>query len=245
MGSIQSQLTANLSIGDGLAAFYKGSDSRRGIRVRRLYRSPFWPAIRGFGSWPGCLVYPSNQREEYEENLQKQGLANARICQFDDQGQMEPAGQRDEYFPLTFIVSVGQPICSIGVSTWPRVCSFARLSSKPAESGDLVGVGGFRLDEDLNKAKGEVEDKDPHQDQPSGVFIFVPIYEKGVSLDTADQRREHLEGCILAVLELAEIVDSVAGFVESAGFGVQMFDSSPADRGEAGLRASPSRPKVR
>jgi two-component system, sensor histidine kinase and response regulator len=210
VGAIQSQLTANLSIGDALAAFYKGSKLVEENEFD-AFTKPFlarYPGIR-FLAWMPRI--PVNQREEYEENLRKQGLANARISQSDDQGEMESAGQRDEYFPVTFIASTRGDLLDKGFDVASRP-QFRQAIEQTSETGDLVAVGGFRIERD---------DK-----QPSGAFIFVPIYEKGVSLETADQRREHLEGCILAVLQLADVVDSVSGFVESAGFGIQMFDSS-------------------
>ena len=208
VGAIQNQLTANLSIGRALAAFYKGSDHIREDEFDAFVK-PFLdrhPGIR-FLAWIPRV--PVDKREEYEQSLQKQDLVNARICQADEQDQMEPAGQRDEYFPVTFIAPVEGDLFVKGFDVASQL---RQAIEQTNESGDLVEVGGFRLDGD--------------DDQPSGVFIFVPIYKKGVALETADQRREHLEGCILAVLQLAEIVDGVAGFVEAAGLGIQIFDSS-------------------
>ena len=210
VGAIQSGLTANLSIGDALVAFYEGSE-----RVERdefdAFTKPFlvrYPGIQ-FLAWVPRI--PVDQREQYEQNMREEGLANARILQADDQGQMEPAGQRDEYFPVTFIAPVGGHALEIGFDVASRP-QFREAVEQTGASGNLVGLGGFRLGGD--------------DDQSSGVFVFVPVYQKDVSLESADQRREHLEGCIVAVLQLAEIVDGVAGFVESAGFGVQVSDSS-------------------
>jgi len=210
VGAIQSELTANLSIGYALAAFYRGSEQVEEEEFDAFTKSFLarYPGIR-FLAWLPRI--PVDQREQYEENLQKKGLANARIRQADDQDQMEPAGQRDEYFPVTFVAPVGHDLLEKGfdVASRPR---FRQAIDQTSESGVLVGVGGFRLESD--------------DDQPSGVFVFVPVYKKGVPLDTVEHRQEHLEGCILAVFQLSEIVESVAGFLETAGLGIQMFDSS-------------------
>ena len=235
VGAIQSQLIANLSIGHALAAFYRGSD-----RVEEdefdAFTKPFlarYPGIRLLAWIPRV---PLDQREQYEQNLREGGLANARIHQSDEQGQIEPAGLRDEYFPVTFIASGGGDLLDKGLAVTSKGFDvgsrpqFRQAIEQTSESGDLVGAGGFRLDKDKDP------DKDP--DQPSGVFIFVPIYKKDVSLETAEQRREHLDGCILTVLQLADIVGS-------AGIGIQVFDRSlPVEERLVYTRPSPTLSKT-
>ena len=213
VGAIQRQLTADLSAVGSLMAFY-GSSKVVEQDEFATFTGPFLGSDLGALAW--IEVVPAAERSDYEQTLSRLVGDERRISELDDQGEIRLAGERDEYFPVTFIAPADSDVLGVGFDlgyvadpATPKPPRFDEAIEEAGRSGKLAQISGIQL------GAGD--------DRSSYVFIFAPIYREEAPLETPQQRRENLRGLVLGVFRIGNIVEAVAEFAE---IGIQLFDRS-------------------
>ncbi len=155
----------------------------------QIFVNPFlkrYPAIRGT-IW--VLPVADRERKAYEQSVQKEGFANFRLLERDEQGKFFPAKQRPEYFAINYAAPLETYRSGIGFDLGsdaqirPAV-EKARDMGEIAASGRIVlfnGAGGFAL--------------------------YRPVYRRDAPQNTPQERRQSLRGIAYTVYQISQVVE--------------------------------------
>ncbi len=207
-----------------LHAFYDASEqvTRAEFRVfaRDLLRTN--PTIQAL-EW-----IPRVRREEraaYLETARADGYPKFEILELDADGNLITAGHRHEYFPVYFVEPYAGNEAALGYDlasqpTRLQALLEARNTGKPQVSGRirLVQEGGDQY----------------------GFLIFHPVYKKDIPLHSPGDRLRNLEGFVLAVFRIGDMLARTMQPLHSADIEVHLFDES-APPGEQLLSSYPPR----
>ncbi|MDO9224553.1 MAG: CHASE domain-containing protein [Pseudomonadota bacterium] len=128
------------------------------------------------------------ERDAYEEAVRAGGLPGFRITERDGQGRLQPAGRRDEYFPIHYLAPLEQNKAAMGFDLTSDPLRRAALE-QARDSGELTASAPVFLVQDTTR-------------KPS-ILIFAPLYS-GPAEDLA-QRRATLRGFTVGVYHLNDI----------------------------------------
>ncbi len=124
------------------------------------------------------------ERADYENRAQLDGIKDFSFKQRDAQGQLVIASQRDEYYPIYYIESLNNNLPAYGfdVATEPDRHS---AMQKSCDEGHAVATPPVQL---VNKT-----------DNTKSVIVFIPVYRSGTTPRTVEARRRELRGFIETV----------------------------------------------
>ena len=167
---------------------------------------------------------PNSQRQTFEAAAQRNGFPGYRITEPNTNGQMMPAKQRSEYFPIYFSGPrpANKDILGYDVGSEPTrleaLCQ-ARDSGKAAASGRI----GFVSD----------------STEAGGFIVCIPVYEKDKPIKSLADRRKYLMGFILGVFRPSDMLDVALAPMKPEGIDVGLFDASaPATKNHQDFHAS-------
>ena len=159
----------------------------------------------GWSSYVACSElerrYPGIQAIAYAERvpLEERGAYARRVR---DEGfpsfELRPAGERYEYFPLTYVAPFegsNRPLFGYDLySDWVNrdAMEQARDTGLPRASGKV----------DLEKTGASWE---------ASFVVYTPIYRDGAPQGTTDERRQALQGCIVSVFRPDELLAGIFG----------------------------------
>ncbi|MEM8505172.1 MAG: CHASE domain-containing protein [Cyanobacteria bacterium P01_D01_bin.1] len=154
-------------------------------------------------------VVAKDERAKFEAVLREAGYAEFEITERSDQGSLKPAEVRSHYVPVTYLqpwegneLALGYDLTSD--MTRRVALEFAR------DSGRIAASGRIRLVQ---------ERKDQF-----GFLVFAPLYEGQAVPSTQMARREQVEGYLLGVFRVADVVEEA---VETLDYDI---DFSLSDR---------------
>ncbi len=176
------------------------------MATRQLYaastavdRGEFEAFVSGLVPAPGVLAYewiarvPHGEREKFEAATIKDGAPGFAIR---ESRELVAAAPRDEYFPVTFVSPLKGNERAVGFD----------LASNPSrldaivtgrDSGLLAVTRPIVLVQETGNAVG--------------LLALLPHYRNGAPRGTVAERRENLEGFLLAVLRPKDLLDGVVG----------------------------------
>ncbi|MFQ5894795.1 MAG: CHASE domain-containing protein, partial [Nitrospinota bacterium] len=209
------------SIG-GLYAAFREVD-RQGFRL--FVR----PILEGHGEIQALEWIPrvtGGRRAAYEEAARKEGYPAFQFTQRSAKGTMERAARREEYFPVYFVEPLKGNEKAFGFDLGSNPTRRAALV-KARDEGQMVATARIRLVQETG--------------QQFGFLIFLPVYRKGLPHDAVQQRRENLEGFVLGVYRIGDMVESISRRGPGPGhLDLYVYDES-ADAGNRFLHFHPSR----
>lgn len=169
------------------------------------------PAAAGFEWIPRVSLA---DRPAFEQAIRAQGHEDFLIYEKDAQGNLQPAGSRAEYFPVTLIEPLAPNKAAFGfdlASNPTRLATIiqARDSGKPAATASIHLV------------------QDTHS-QP-GILIIMPIYRHGMPIDTIDERRANLVGLTLGVFRVDDLVNHALANMQAHDIEVYAYDVNDPD----------------
>ncbi len=128
-----------------------------------------------------------------------------------DDGAMVIAGYRQVYFPVTFLTPMQGNEAAYGFDLASSPTRFASLEQS-RDSGEMTASGSMRLVQEAENQKG--------------FLIFMPVY-KGQS-DSLMARREALQGFVLGVFRIGDIVASAIDRISDRGIAFTLLDITQA-----------------
>ena len=171
-----------------------------------------------------------SSRTEFERSVRREGLTNFSITERSagPQGspmKMLPAGERSEYFPVCYIEPVkgNEPALGFDVAS---DAARKRALDAARDSGQMRATGKITL----------VQEQDRH----FGFLVFRPAYRRGVDPGDEASRRQNLEGFVLGVFRIGDLVTRAMRAASSnqyADLAVRLVDES-APAGEQFLWSS-------
>ncbi len=152
-----------------------------------------------------------SQRLAYEQAAEADGLAGFRITERSPTGGIEPVTERDEYFPVYYLVPLAGNEAALGFDLGSNMARLAAIE-QARDSGEVVATERITLVQEAGTQ--------------FGFLLFLPIYALGSDLSTRDQRRSALEGFFLGVFRVGDLVEHALSGLSPAGIHFDVLDVS-------------------
>jgi diguanylate cyclase len=172
------------------------------------------------------------ERAEYEQAAIRDGIPGYHFQRLMADGALTPEVESEEYYPVLYSTepksSVAYGIDLLSDPTRRATLERARDSGVFAVS-PTVALHGIRM---------------------SGILVVVPVYVKGTSRDALADRRRNIDGCVIGVVELSRLLETVLSttnvsssvdlrIVDRDAHAVPKIPPSAAAPKQSGLDASP------
>ena len=159
---------------------------------------------------------PHAERRAYERAAEADGLIDFRIRERSPEGEMVPASDRDEYFPVYYVVPMEENEAAVGFDLGSNEARLEALNLA-RDTGEAVATEPITLVQEMG--------------QQHGFLLFLPIYSDGSEISTPEQRRDALEGFYLGVFRVGDITEAALVNLSPTGIHMDVFDvSSPDER---------------
>jgi CHASE1-domain containing sensor protein len=153
------------------------------------------------------------QRAEYEARARAEGFADFVFTEYDAAGQLVAAGDREEYYPVFFVE--------------PRASNEAAIGFDVASDPDRREALYLARDSGRQVATGPLTLVQETTDQ-TGLLVFDPIYAKDMPLSTVADRRRALQGYVLGVFRVDDMVQALLHQGSPREFRVKIVDAAAA-----------------
>lgn len=167
------------------AAFYDASNNKVTGQEFNIFVTPFlsrYPYLLALNWVPRVF---DAQRVDFETNLQ--------LTERNDHKKLVIASQREEYFPIYYRLSGDNAENLLGFDLASDIALLATLNHA-RDTGTMQATA--------RKSLGQ------ENTQQFSILVFYPVYQGQSPLNTPAQRREHLQGFIVGVLNIKDIVDN-------------------------------------
>ncbi len=221
---------ALLRAGSGLfaASDRVSSDEFRAF-VDALQLRQRYPGIQGIGF--SARVTPE-EKQALIANMRSQGIENFTI---------KPDYKRPEYHAITYIEPLdrrNQVAIGYDMSTEPERRA---AMERAAATGTPAATGRITLVQEIDARK------------QAGFLICVPIYRKGVSLNTVAERQAALEGFVYGAFRAGDLMEAILSSQKNSAVDLEIYDGtveSPSarvysSRHQNASAASTERPRFR
>ena len=135
----------------------------------------------------------AKERAELEAAAADDGVVGYQIKSFGADGGISPAPARNEYFPVYFST---EPKTSVVYGLDYSTDPMRRATLERSRDNDSIATLPIQLVYDL---KGGTH----------GVLVSVPVYVKGTSRTTIPDRRRNLNGYVVGIFDLAQLLQSI------------------------------------
>jgi len=224
--ALKKDFDGSVEVLHSIATFYASSvevdrQEFREFVSRLLSRHPGIQAL----SWNPRVL--DGERTAYEDAARRDGLSDFQIWERDPEGQLVRAAQRAEYVPVYYIEPYAGNERALGfdVASDPvrrDALSRARDTGEPAATEPITLV------------------QETHR---RVVLVFLPIYGRGLSRDTVEERRRNLQGYATGVFRVSDVMRASLGdMVATEGLQIRLYDET-ASRQERLLYDHRSQPE--
>ena len=128
-----------------------------------------------------------------------------------EHGQVEPAGDAADYFPVYYAEPLDKNRQALGFD----------LASEPARR---IALDQAR-DQNSTTLSAPIQLVQDVSPGPS-VLTFLPVYLKGSDVESAEQRRQHLHGFIIGVYHVSDILQTALMPFEEPGIEISELQNS-------------------
>ena len=220
INKIQDKIKNKLTLIKSIVAFYNGSShvSNKEFHTFINHVSKDGESIQSLEWIP---VISADKRRDYVNSIQKEGFPSFRITEKNNQGKKVTAGKRDVYYPVYYVVPYEGNEGAHGFDLGSNPNRLAALN-KARDSAEIVTTGLIKL----------VQLKEKYE----GVLVLSPVYTKKLTSNTVDERRQNLQGFILAVFRLSNLVSGVFTAskntmeIKKAGIDIYLYDESDENK---------------
>lgn len=191
---------------NSVKSFYDGSQ----LVERDEFTTFVTPLIEnnsGVNSFDWVPRITESQRAKFQSDAGGEIKADFKIVE-NDKGSLVEAPTRAEYYPNYFVEPQNSKAAPLGfdLGTIPD-CLDAMYKS--CDSGRQTSTPPMNLHDGSNHF---------------GLRIFVPIYQRKVSIDTVADRRKYLKGFVVAVLSIDGMVEESFETLMPSGIDIYVFD---------------------
>jgi diguanylate cyclase (GGDEF)-like protein/PAS domain S-box-containing protein len=214
-GAIIEKFKENLRDLDAVRRFFVGSE----FVGRREFHRFVAPILqyRGFRALEWIPRVTRDQRAAFEIAAREDGFTEFRFTEQDPEGRLVPAGDRDEYFPVYYLE--------------PHAGNEAALGFSPDSVHPARGVALLQAWETGRLTLGERYVPVQETAGRYSVLAFAPVYRGGEEPLSVDARRERLQGFVLGVIRVGDVVDSALAGTEPRNLVFHLTDlTAPVER---------------
>jgi len=166
-----------------------------------------YPGIRAM-SWNARV--PLAQRPAYEASMLASGAGNFVITELKGPGQLVPAAQRPDYFPITYIEPWAQNSKVVGYDVGSESIRYSamRIARDSARA---------TLTAPVHLAQGR-----------TGMLLFNPVYTTNEAPPSIAERGQSLRGYVVAVYDIVDVINSALVGYPTDSFRLDVHDISLA-----------------
>lgn len=217
--ALKRELDINLNVLDSLQAlFLSTQDLERSEYLERVEFRDFANHVLKSHAPIQALEWvprvPDSERKAYESAARRTGFPDFQFTERLPQGKMGRAEPRKEYFPIYFTEPSWGNTPDLGLDLASDPARWAAMESA-AKSGEILATGRITLP---GESGNQFE-----------VIVIAPVYRKGVLADTDQARRDNLEGFMLSVFRINDLVEEATGFLEPEGVDFFIYDASASE----------------
>ncbi|MDX2217200.1 MAG: CHASE domain-containing protein [Oculatellaceae cyanobacterium bins.114] len=173
------------------------------------------PSIHALEWLPRLL---ESDRPVFEQAMQAEGYPAFQITERMSDGTLIRAESRSEYVPVCFVEPLDNNELALGYDLASDATRRAALE-RARDTGAIAVSGRIEL---VQAARRQF-----------GFLVILPIYQQGAACDTVSDRRQHLQGFVLGVFRVADVVrSSLAGLTLDH---IDFYLSDRSDHPEVGL----------
>ena len=210
---LQTTIDQHVELLESLAGLYIASEHVERSEFRRfvdpiLARNP---EVQGYGWNP---LVRSGERHAFEAAARQEGLSDFRISEIDENGKKITALQRDEYVPVYYLEPLSGNEQALGYNIASEEARREALA-EARESGQAVTTRWIRL----------VQEREDQY----GVLIVRPVYEKGASQESAQQRQDALKGYVVGIFRVGNMIEEALRPADPAGLDFWVYQATPRD----------------
>jgi len=172
--------------------------------VENLELDKHYPGVRALAY--GKII-PAANKQEYIETTRSEGFNDFKIF---------PDGQRDKYIPATYLEPFNEENKLVhGYDMWSEQ-KRRETMTKALETGEIAIS--YKLDYRLNEQKIA---------ENPGFMMFIPLYEKGTSQKTIQDRYKNIIGYFYGVFDTKIILDThVLGMLSNNKIQLKIYDEN-------------------
>ena len=165
-------------------------------------------------AWVPCVK--DDQRKQFEERAEAAGLKGFSINERNKQGSPISTRKRKEYFPVYYIQPFEKNRAALGFDLASEPSRYVALTDA-RDNHRVVATESIRLILDNREI--------------NSVVVFMPLYKKGVPINTVQQRRENLEGFIAGAFHIDALAECAMSFTDVQDINIHLLDlSASADK---------------
>ncbi len=214
---LDNHVQRSLEVLFGLAAFLQQPHNRQRKIFQDYVRGSLQrlPEVQAL-EWIPLIT--QSQRQTFELQAQQQGMESYEIIEFDGQGHLRPASQRERYFPVYFAYPETANVEALGLDLASNSDRLQAIEASLA-TGELVATAPVRLAQEKVAAV-------------YGFLIFAPVYAPsadGQSSTGVSATQGSIEGFSLVVYRSIDLLASVFADMASKGIGVTVADQGRTD----------------
>ena len=174
---------------------------------------------------------PAAERDAFEAQARRDGLAGYQIAERDAEGKVRRAGEREFYYPISYLMPREGNEAALGLDVGSDP-AFRKAIEETHRTGKAVATGAFELG-------GET----------GGVLVcqvFLPVYRNDPTPGVRTEAPADLLGFAVGVFRLGALVDEALGHVKLESIEMRLYDGLDAPdwrllvyRGPSGDSAPP------
>lgn len=194
--SVERRLEANLEVLNSLKSFFYASENVD----RKEFKTFVHPLLKNHKSIQALEWVPKikhHERDTYQRQARSEGFPKFQITEQNEKGEMILAKERDAYFPVYYIEPMEGNEKSLGLDLASSPENLKALN-RARDTGRSIATAL------ITPAQGK--------EQQARVLIFTPIYSQQYfdveSRKGIENKNAHLQGFILAVMHVEDIVKS-------------------------------------
>lgn len=153
----------------------------------------------------------AGERAALEAAAVRDGLAGFRLTELNDEGRFVPAAPRDDYFPVLFAEPEPQNSHLLGYD----------LASDPALREDLA-----RARDSATWVNADRLVFDAGGVEQYGALLVQPVYARNALLSTVEQRRQHLQGYLVEVFRIGDMLRLALRRSPVQGIAIWIYDDN-------------------
>lgn len=210
--AIEKAVNDRMLLLETIRSFYDASNfvSREEFSI---FIRPFLGQVKGIQALEWVPRVLETERAKYEEDARKEGMQDFKITEKTDQGHMAPVKRRGEYFPVYFVEPYQGNEAAVGFDLASNPKRLAALN-KARDTGRNIATERIML----------VQEKRERY----GFLIFLPVFKKGMPVNTIEEHRKNLAGFVLGVFRVGDVVEAALTSLQPKYIDIYLYDKEAA-----------------
>ena len=208
--SLRKDFDRHLEALGSLEKFY-ASAPQVGRREFRTLVQGLFPRYHGVQALEWVPRVPDTQRLALEEAAAREGFGAFQITERAERGGLVRAATRADYFPVYYVEPAAGNERALG---FDLALDPVRLEAmnRARDTGQPIATARVTLVQESSNQ--------------FGVLVFLPIYQQGQPHATALERRQHLQGYIVVVFRVGDLLRATLNGAERKGMKTRLYDDA-------------------